>query len=784
MANPVFGIIAAACLLLICGDVILFFFHKESLFRQIIFIGLIISAGAAKFYVDNSYSSKDYITSYLNIPHRIWVSGSIDEVTHSREKDFYRFILHADSISYHQSSFRVNGDILITLPAQSRDSVFMDNLRPGFSIGVWGELVEPSGARNPGEFNYKHYLALNDIHAVFKADPFEQIRIYDTSGSSSFTGSIFSPIRSYIRKTIENVIGGVEGEFMLGLLIGDRTNIPDVVQQEFSDAGVSHVLAVSGLNVVFVSLIFLGVCSFLPIPRQWKRVIVLVALLFYMNVAGLSSSIIRATVMALCILGGEMIERKSNVLNSLGVSALIILMIDSRQLFDIGFELTYAAVLSLALFYPIISNYFVEKPAVTIVGKTMILVWQMVSVSVAAFIGTAPIIACYFNKASFISFFSNLIVVPASNFGLAIGVVVVFLSLVSSQLTLLYASLAKVLLFLSLKFIAFCASIRWLILYVPHLSPIFYFVYIIFLLCLYYVSKNMKRQKPLVTILLCANVIVYGWIVLHHARPADVRITFLDIGQGDAALLEFPDGKNIMIDTGGKTSNSDEGEKTIVPFLRREGIGILDAIILTHCHDDHSGGVLSILKNVHVNKVYMPGFGHASEFNPAIIHKLDNDHIEVDTLRAGMNIGLSPYERIYVLNPSPSFKSELMIDIQTGENNSSVVLKIYYGKESFLFMGDAGKEVEKIIDFSYGSFLHANVLKVGHHGSVTASSVEFLETVKPEYAVISVGATNRFHLPSPEIVDRLNAQNIKTFRTATRGGIIFEASQDSVWIAN
>ena len=171
-------------------------------------------------------------------------------------------------------------------------------------------------------------------------------------------------------------------------------------------------------------------------------------------------------------------------------------------------------------------------------------------------------------------------------------------------------------------------------------------------------------------------MIIYGWIILHHARPTDVRATFFDIGQGDAALLEFPDGKNIMIDTGGKTNNSDEGEKTIVPFLRREGIGSLNAIVLTHCHDDHTSGALSILKNVHVNRVYVPGFGHASEFDPAIIHKLNNNHIEVDTSRAGMSIGLNPYECIYVLNPSPSFKREQMTDIQTGENNFSVVLKI------------------------------------------------------------------------------------------------------------
>jgi len=290
----------------------------------------------------------------------------------------------------------------------------------------------------------------------------------------------------------------------------------------------------------------------------------------------------------------------------------------------------------------------------------------------------------------------------------------------------------------------------------------------------------MRRRSVLLIFsvgpLLLTLAMLPGMLRPHH-QP--LRMTVLDVGQGDSIVIETPTGRVLVIDGGGHSdslpgeSASDVGEKIVVPFLRHEGINRVDIMLLTHPHGDHVGGLPAVLRSEHVGTVLD---GTCLEYpTPAyedFLHLIKERHIPYRHAVRGMRIDFGDGVTGEILNPPPDGLPYGVATDDATMNNYSAVLRLTYGKTHFLLDGDAETEAEANMLAAYpASELQADVLKVGHHGSRNASSDPWLDTVEPRYGIISCGLRNAFGHPHEDALQRLAAHNVQVFRTDHDGAV-------------
>ncbi|MGD0337935.1 MAG: DNA internalization-related competence protein ComEC/Rec2 [Bacteroidota bacterium] len=749
--------------------------------QTLLLILVLICIGVTKYSIDTTLLPRDHISFFLSHPRQGILVGTIAEQPEIRN-DRLSFLLHTSDMFNDTIRTEVNGDVIVSLRYKRDDTLRNHGLSYGDVVAIRGIIEVPRHERNPGEFNYRNYLELNNIYAVMTVSEMGDIQCLEKKEGNLLKSWIILPIRNYVRSVVDTTIGGVEGAFLKGLIIGDRSEIPKEVQTSFINAGVVHILAVSGLNVAFVALIVVALSSFIPGSRIVKTCAIILTLLLYMAVAGSTPSIVRATLMVVVVLVGNIIQRRANIMNALAVSALIIYVYDARQFFDIGFQLSYGAVISLVLFYspvesaiiPIFERYRPTRWLSPIV--------KLFVVSLVAQMGTLPLIVQYFGRISLVSFFANVVVVPAANIALALGIVVVVLSIFSSWCAVLAGAATHMLLYLTLKIITIAAHFRWSVLEVRITTAFHTIGYYILIAIVFSLWKGSWMRKGLILSLAVANIFVFYPAAGSAAFsfPPRMTVTFLDVGQGDATVIEYPDGKILLIDSGSRTSNSDAGQRVILPFLKWKGITHVDAFVLTHGHSDHVGGALSVIESIPVKKVYIPRTDVPSSLLTDLQKIIQEKNIPIESLSAGMQIDAFDNTRLYVLHPNGILSESRSELNRPNLNNTSIVLRLCYGRSSILLTGDAEEAVEQELCEYYGVFLHSSILKVAHHGSINASSDSFISTVKPAHAVVSVGKNNKFRHPSVDVISRYQHNSILIERTDEQGAVVFHMTADSV----
>lgn len=281
----------------------------------------------------------------------------------------------------------------------------------------------------------------------------------------------------------------------------------------------------------------------------------------------------------------------------------------------------------------------------------------------------------------------------------------------------------------------------------------------------------MKKYKSLIVFLLCIEIFISSHKVFSHSldyhKPL-LKIIFFNVSQGDASLIQLPNKKNLLIDGGpggDDYSRFDAGKKIILPYCTKNNIKKIHALIMTHPHSDHIGGLLSILKNFPVECIYDCGMPHTSELYYQCLEIIDKKRIKYKIPTSGDTIQLDPKVQISILHPLKNWK------YQKEANNNSIVIMMRYGQIKCLFTGDIEKEVEKILIHHYS--LESTLIKIPHHGADTSSSDDFIKAVNPKIGILSVGKHNSFNHPSMEVIKKYKGQNTKILRTDIVGHIMF-----------
>jgi competence protein ComEC len=270
---------------------------------------------------------------------------------------------------------------------------------------------------------------------------------------------------------------------------------------------------------------------------------------------------------------------------------------------------------------------------------------------------------------------------------------------------------------------------------------------------------------------LISVVIIMMIILPAEEDDRSLMVTFLDVGQGDAAFLRFPNHRTMLIDAGGADRNWDNGTATILPFLKKNGTLKLDYLVASHAHDDHVGGFPALLRSIEIDTVVLNAYPyHSKRFK--LIRRLCRERgIPILTAARGDRICADPSCRVYVLHPDSVCAAAH--NFSGSEcNNSSLVLKVQYGEMGLLFTGDLEKSAEPRI-IMYGDFLESEILKIAHHGSSTSTSDDLLKQTNPVIAIVPVGLKNKFRHPSPKTLARLHERYIRVYRTSHTGAVMF-----------
>ena len=729
---------------------------------------LLLFVGALRLSLDRA--SDDSLPARLD-EEVVTVDGVVQE-TPSKLGGRMRFLFRGIECRTSDGTLPLSATFAATVVPVAADTIVL-HLDYGMRVKMTGTISLPCSERNPGEFSQRRYFDANGISGSLFVRGMAHLTVSSGREGLWLMRAVVVPLRSGLLAQIDATVGGEEGEFLKGLLIGERSGISAETKQAFIDSGVAHVLAVSGSNVAVVAMMLMFLYDLLRLPRVLRPVVVAAGLLLYMAITGSQPSVVRATVMAMMYLLAGVLQVRSNGYNALGLSAIIILLWDARQLFDIGFQLSFGAVLSIIHLYPRANAWITPWETDAWWNRAIIWLLRMCAVSFVATLGTIPVTALSFGRVSVISVLANIPVIPATGVSVILGAAGAGTGLVSAWLSGIYGTVNAVVLRWTLQTACWAASFPWASVSALRFTLLDAFPFYAAVGLLFHWRERETRSALVIAFLLGVNLVVFVRPA-DPANPARLRLSVIDVGQGDALLLEFPSGETALIDGGPWTPDFDTGEKTVVPFLKRRGIAKIDLLVVTHPHNDHIGGVPSVMRHFAVGRVVSAGQPIRAREYDAFLRAVAANGCSHVVAKQGMILEGGQGSRWYVMAPGAGFVDADTSHATPNLNNTSVVIKLQYGNVSFLLTGDAEEDVEEDLLARYGDFLRSSLLKAGHHGSITSSSAPFVAAVRPAWVAISVGLHNKFHHPSGVVIRRYDEEGASVARTDREGALMFE----------
>lgn len=711
--------------------------------KKVSFIYLIILISFFCFGVFNTVRQEwpiKAIHQLMDFNEPIEALGTIQKVSY--KSDRYQLTCLLSTIT--QSDQQINTKVKAIVYIKSDEPLRIED-----TIHLQGKIQLFKKPTNPGGFDAFNYYRSQKTYLCIYTDQVEVIKNHEGIRKG------FGDLRDSLEKRIHQIFPLTEAGIMNTLLLGSTDEIDSSTKKLYQVSGISHLLAISGLHV---SVIGMGLFQLL---KKWIKKektcagIACCVLWAYCFLSGMSTSALRATLMITLMLFTYFFGEKYDIFTSLFLSGLLILCMNPHQLMEVGFLLSFCAVGGIIYVTPKLESQYNKN-------KNGLL--SLLLITLGASLVTYPILVNFFYQVSVYSLLVNLLVVPTSSVLIGFGILALLSSLVSITLGNFLAGLV----YFALKYIEMiCTSVNFLPFHTLYIKKP-----IVFTIILYYVVlflwlnlKKIRAAKLFMLGILAVFLLGIFWNeVSHHS---ELKITFLDVGQGDSSVIEYRN-KVFLIDGGGDIQSKSEfnkGHYVVLPFLASQGVNHIDTIFISHSDFDHIYGIIEVVQEIPTDSIIIsqPYELEQDELLLELLQIAEDQHIKIDYMSAG--------DRFY--------SHDLRLDCEYPESNTvyysnnndkSMVLKLQYKDFSVLFTGDIEATGEATIDAL--ETLRSDVIKVPHHGSNTSSTDRFVDAVNPQVAIFSYGQYNLFGHPSQEVVARYADHKVADYHIANEGAVI------------
>jgi competence protein ComEC len=652
---------------------------------------------------------------------------------------------------------------------------------PGDEVAMTARLFLPRGLANPG---------LPDPRLMAKAQGTDLLAsVRNASDIQAFPGQqnllawprrFAFRLRTAMARIIDQQLDGAPAAFVRTMVLGERSEVSSETEEGFRAAGATHVLSVSGLHLAVVAALVFWVLRRLMLlvptwslylnPNACAAALSLPVIGLYTLLTGEAVATVRSALMAAVAMGALLSNRPFSLAASIAFSGLFLLVSSPLLLLDVSFQLSFASVIALGLF----AQRFSPAPSKNTGRMRRGLVWVLrcLAASFVAGLGTMPLVAHHFGEVTPASPLGNLVLVPLVELAvLPCGLLGALLGLAHpwlGWLPLWAAGLAARVSLVGAEVFRSWAPI--ILVRYPN-----YFETAAFVggagCLLYGLSRGTRYHARWLLAALATCLLATGSLVMRDLRRRtsdELRVTFIDVGQGDSALIEGPGGFVMLVDGGGRYDDSyDTGARVVEPVLRARGIGRVDLVVLSHPHPDHLNGLLRVLARFCVGAMWTSGDdGHNPKYRE-LLTLARQQHIPTPEPAAFESKGmvvqpLGPWLGDHI-GPPPG------LDV----NNASLVVRVVYAGRAVLLTGDVGVdgEAELVARGQSGLRLASDVIKVPHHGSRNSSGEALLAATNPNLAVVSVGKHNTFHLPNPATLARYAERAVPVHRTDVEGAV-------------
>ena len=776
------------CLAALAPLLPLFFTRRYKKWLILAGLGVVLLVVAINYSYSSLYNVNEGRLRFYNDQGTFEIKGKLIGDPDVRDKSTH-LTLKVSAIKLDSGWQDVTGTVLVFVPRY-----------PAYN---YGDVLDVTGAlQTPphlDDFDYRGYLEHQGIYTTMS---YPKIGVLATGQGFPPLAWIYS-LRDRLAQTLAQVLPEPQASLAQGIILGMRGNIPTDLNTDFVRSGTAHLLAISGYNIGIMAGILLGVGLFLFGRRRYLYVwLAFGGVWFYAIITGVNPPVLRGAIMASLFLASEALGRQRSAMVALAFAAAVMLGVSPYALGDASFQLSFLAMAGLVFIYPFFDSLGRRFVAARIGEEGFIvslanLTVTTFSATLGAIIAVWPLIAYYFGIFSVVGPLATFLLTLIFPVIVVTGTLAAILGLASLAVAQAFGWLAWPFLSYMMAVVSGLGTPSVSAVAVNSISPIFIVCYYLVLAAAIWLHARWQKVRNLLSG--TAGLMKAGvsfslgftrgikWAIAPLSVLAvlvsftaftlpdnNLRVSFLDVGQGDAILIQKGN-KQILVDGGPSPQAISLALSQRMPFWDRS----IDMLILTHPHADHLAGLLEMLRRYHVGQVLYPAIDYSSPLYDEWLSTLQEKKIKTTLAVDGQRIDIGDGVIINVLRPWRAFPPDVASDI----DSESLVLRLEYGSVSFLLTADIKSETEREL-IRERAMLASTVLKVAHHGSSTSTTPEFLSVVNPQAAVISVGANNDFGLPDGEVVDRLKEKvgqgNI--YRTDERGTITFTTDGDKLWV--
>lgn len=729
-------------------SVITIIFNNRRVFKFLGIVCIFIILGFVKMHnMNNALILNDFILSAQDVS----IEGKVSKL-YTKNSLLYCEIKEAYITAHNNNNCKYYKVILIIEESKSI------SLKIGNTVKVQGEYKAFYKARNPGNYDEEKYY-----HSLGVACKFNVKSITIINKSYSVLAESMNQLKIIIKESIDLLCNKKEAAIFSALLLGEKNFLDDTTKDLYRNNGIAHILAISGLHI---SIIGLGVYNLLRRKLLFlsSSIITIIIMFCFGVMTGNAVSIIRALIMFLFKLLADVLGRTYDMTIAMSFAGFLLLFSNPYYLFNTGFILSFLAIIAIAIIAPVSEKFLAIKNNLN----------KVLHISIVITILTAPVIINMYYSIPVYSVFINMIVIPLLSIVIISGLVAAVVGIFTLQIGYFIIGIGCYILRVYELLCIILMKLPFSMLVIGELSSfkiyLYYILLVLFTVIMGHINKlgldNLFWKVRYFKRFFCLIISISFLFILLINPQNNLEITIIDVGQGESILIQTPNDKTFMID-GGSVDISNVARYRMIPTIKSKGISCIDYLFITHMDSDHISGIIEILSNydeysLKIKNIILPYHFVINEEYKEIIDMVKACNINIQSISTGVEFN-DELVRIKCIHPSNNYNAN---DI----NRYSLVLSLTYKNFSILFTGDIDKEVEKSI-INNVQLMDYDILKVAHHGSNSSSSQEFLNVIKPEYAIISCGINNQYGHPGLSTIETIKKINAKYYITNEAGAI-------------